>query len=559
MVRRVGIADALAAGLTAASFTAAGLTVAGLTVAGLVSVANAAPPDAGQLLQQMERELPSAAPPPPQPAPTPAPPPMRDASGPAVVVRTFRFTGNTRLSAPELTAAVAGFLNRPLSFAELQAAAAAAAETYRRSGWVVRSYLPEQDIVDGVVTIRIVEAVFGGVRLEGPPPRRIDGERIRATVARAQPEGTDANTDRLDRALLLLGDLPGLSVQGTLRSGRSERETELLLRSQDRPLVTGAAALDNFGAKSTGTLRGTGTLFLNSPFGWGDQMAVSAIGSRGNRYGRFAWSLPVGYDGWRVGLSGSYLKYTLVSSGFSGLDALGSSATAGLNASWPMLRTRAANLYLLLNADHRRLDNRAVGATVSRYAVTAASAGLNGNLHDDWLGPNGVTTVSVTVTRGRVGTGHPGLGGVAPETAVGFSKLRYALGREQQITDEVSLFTALSGQLSDRALDSSERFYVGGPDGLRAYPVDKAGGSRGQMVNAELRWRLPEEINAALFYDWGRLDVGHGLSSAGLALSWQADFGLLLRAVWANTLGKDPDAASGGSRSRVWLSVTQPF
>ncbi|PWC54645.1 hypothetical protein TSO221_07420 [Azospirillum sp. TSO22-1] len=527
----------------------------------MASVTVAAPPDAGQLLQQMERDVPAPSPPQLLPKPPPAPAPMRDTGGPTVVVKAFRFTGNTRLSDADLAAAVAGFLNRPLSFADLQLAAAAAAEAYRKGKWVVRAYLPEQDIVDGVVAIHIVEAVFGGVRLEGPPANRIDTDRIRATIERAQPEGTAANTDRLDRALLLLGDLPGLSVQGTLRSGRNERETELLLRSQDRPLVTGTAAVDNFGAESTGVVRGTGNLFLNSPFGWGDQAVVSAIGSRGNWYGRLAWSLPVGYDGWRVGVSGSYLKYTLISSSFSGLDALGSSTTAGVNASWPVLRTRAANVYLLLNADHRRLDNRAVGATVSKYAVTAASAGLNGNLHDDWLGPNGITTAAVTVTRGRVGSGHPGLGDATPGDTVRYSKLRYALGREQQITDDVSVFAGLSGQMADHTLDSSERFYVGGPDGVRAYPVDKAGGSRGRMINAELRWRLPENLNAALFYDRGRLDGGHGLQSAGVALSWQAEFGLLVRAVWANSLGRDPDAPPGdtGSRSHVWLSATQPF
>lgn len=543
-----------------------GAAAIGLTTGGLASATVAASPDAGQLLQQMERELPPPSPPQQLPKPSPpAPAPMRDTSGPAVVVKAFRFTGNTRVSDAELMAAVAGFLNRPLSFTDLQMAAAAAAEAYRKAGWVVRAYLPEQDIVDGVVAIHIVEAVFGGVLLEGPPPRRIDTDRIRATIERAQPEGTAANTDQLDRALLLLGDLPGLSVQGTLRNGRNERETELLLRSQDRPLVTGTAAVDNFGAKSTGALRGTSNLFLNSPFDWGDQAVVSAIASRGNRYGRLAWSLPVGYDGWRIGASGSYLKYNLVSSSFSGLDALGSSATAGLNASWPVLRARAANVSLLVNADHRRLDNRAVGATVSKYAVNAFSAGLNGNLYDEWLWPNGVNTASVTITHGQVGSGHPDLGDASSSATVRYSKLRYVLGREQQITDDVSLFVALSGQLADRSLDTSEKFYIGGPDGLRAYPVDKAGGSRGQMVNAELRWRLQENLNAALFYDWGRLDVGHGLSSAGLSLSWQAEFGLLVRAVWANSIGRDPDAAaSGGSgdarpRNRFWLSATQPF
>lgn len=547
MFRKVGIAGALAAGLTTAGPAPATL---------------AASPDAGQLLQRMERDLPLPPPMrhlPERTSPAPAPPP--DTSGLSVMVKRFRFDGNTRVNDADLAAAVTGFLNRPLSFADLQMAAAAAAEVYRRAGWVVRAYLPEQDIVDGVVAIHITEAVFGGLWLEEPLPRRIAPDRIKATIEQAQPEGTAANTDQVDRALLLLGDLPGLSVQGTLRRGRNERETELLLRSQDRPLVTGTAAVDNFGAESTGVRRGTGNLFFNSLFGWGDQAVVSAIGSRGNWYGRLAWSLPVGYDGWRVGVSGSYLKYTLISSGFSDLEALGSSTTAGVNASWPVLRTRAANLYLLLNADHRRFDNQAVGATVSDYAVNSASAGLSGNRYDDWLGPNGVTIATVTITAGRVGSGHPGIGDAAPDARVHYSKLRYALSREQRITDEVSIFAALSGQMADHTLDSSEKVYIGGPDGVRAYPIDEAGGSRGQMVNAELRWRLPENLGATAFYDWGRLDAGHGLSSAGLALSWQAEFGLLVRAAWANIIGREPDAASGESRSRsrFWLSATQPF
>lgn len=537
--------------------------VAGLTVAG---TAHPAPlPDAGQILQQMERDILPAPAPRDLLPPAPLPAPMQDMRGPTMVVRAFRFSGNVRFSEAELSAAVAGYLNRPLTFAELQMATAAAAEIYRKAGWVVRAYLPEQDVVGGVVTIRIVEAIFGGSRLEGPPPARINPDRIKATIDRAMPEGEAANTDQLDRALLLLGDLPGLAVQGTLRQGRNERETELAVRSQSRPLYTGTAAVDNFGAESTGVLRGTGNLFLNSLFGLGDQTVISAIGSRGNQYGRLAWSLPVGYGGWRVGVSASYLKYRLVSSGFSGLNALGSSATQGISASWPMIRSRAGNFYWTFNYDHRSFDNRALHDTVSKYNVNAVSVTASGNLFDEFAGLKGINTATLSLGAGVVGPGHPEFSDAPSNTRFRYGKLRYTLSREQQISDDFSAFVAFTGQMANRNLDSSEKFYLGGPDGVRAYATDKAGGSRGQMANVELRWKLPENVTAAAFYDWGHLDISHGLSSAGLSVAWQAEFGLIARAAWANSIGKDPDNIDGGDpstarpRNRFWLSATQPF
>ena len=47
---------------------------------------------------------------------------------------------------------------------------------------------------------------------------------------------------------------------------------------------------------------------------------------------------------------------------------------------------------------------------------------------------------------------------------------------------------AFSGQLSYQNLDPSEQFYLGGPAGVRAYPVSSNGGSTGQLLTTELRW-----------------------------------------------------------------------
>jgi hemolysin activation/secretion protein len=127
------------------------------------------PPDAGSLLQQIEQQrrtpLPRRADLPPAPAP------MQALKGPTVTVSSFRFQGNTLLSSAQLAPALATYLNRALTFAELQNAAAAVAAVYREAGWVVRVYLPQQDISSGEVTLQVIEAVFGAARVEGQPQR----------------------------------------------------------------------------------------------------------------------------------------------------------------------------------------------------------------------------------------------------------------------------------------------------------------------------------------------------------------------------------------------------
>src|ERR1700733_9684908 len=68
------------------------------------------PPDAGALLQQIEKE--KRNPLPPQSAPQLAlPQPLQSFGSAAVTVKAFRFTGNTLLTSKELAASVAGFVN----------------------------------------------------------------------------------------------------------------------------------------------------------------------------------------------------------------------------------------------------------------------------------------------------------------------------------------------------------------------------------------------------------------------------------------------------------------
>ncbi|NHZ33416.1 ShlB/FhaC/HecB family hemolysin secretion/activation protein [Massilia rubra] len=537
-------------------------------------------PDAGSLLQQIEKGRP---PPPRTNAPAVGvPPPMRALSGSTVTVTAFRFVGNTLLSNEQLGAALAGLRGRPLDFTQLQQAPATVAALYRQSGWIVRAYLPHQEIVDGVVTIQIVEAIFGEVRLDGgAAAARIAPQRLIAMVDAAQSKGALLNADALDRALLLLGDLPGVTVTGSLSAGRNERETDLLLKVEDAPLLSGVVSVDNAGSRSTGRARVSGDIYLNSPFRLGDQIGLSLQHSEGIDYARLDASVPVGSSGVRAGAHVSALRYKLVSDDTAALDARGKSSTSGLDGSYPLIRSRLKNLSLAVNYDHRRFDNDALGASVSDYRIDTLSASLYGNALDQ-LGGGGNNTGSLSLVRGEVDLDDSptrAADAATVKSAGRFTKLRYAAARTQALNDALLLYMTLAGQAARKNLDSAEKFYLGGPSGVRAYPINEGGGASGQLASIELRAQLPHNLSLAGFYDWGHVRINHdnhfagaetrnaySLRGAGVALSWLAPKGISIKSTWARRIGANPNPSASGSdqdgsltRNRFWLQASLPF
>ncbi|MBV5344514.1 MAG: ShlB/FhaC/HecB family hemolysin secretion/activation protein, partial [Rhodoferax sp.] len=252
--------------LLAASCTAAAQTV----------------PDAGALQKQAEQSLKFQAPPALASRPHAAPPAMKKEGEQTVTVVRFELTGNMLLSSEVLGKAVEPFLNRPLSFAELQQSAEAVAMAYRDAGWIVRAYLPQQAIAQGVVTIHVIEAVFGAVRMQGEPATHVDASQLTDIVDGVLRKGDPLSARGIDRALLLLDDLPGVSVVGNLVEGRERSETDLALIATDEAWVVGNVAYDNAGSTSTGKERLSANFVLNSPLRLGDAFTTNLLKTEGS-------------------------------------------------------------------------------------------------------------------------------------------------------------------------------------------------------------------------------------------------------------------------------------
>ena len=533
--------------------------------------------DAGALLRQSEprpADLPGRAPvltAPGSPAAAPA------AAGPRFELQSIVPEGNTLLSREELDAVVAPWLGQRVGLAELQQAAAAVQQAYADRGWLVQAYLPRQDVSSGRVTLRIVEARFGGVRLEGEPGR-FDPARARAIVEAAQPPGAMFNQRPLDRGLMLVDDLPGVSMSASLQPGEREGDTALALRLSDTPTFSGDLGADNAGGRATGTGRLYATLRLDGPLGRGEQFSSTLLHTQGNDYLRLGASLPVGVQGWRLGANVSALRYELTHADFNALQSRGRSSTAGVDASYPIVRARDRNLYLQLSAERRHFSNEANGQRVSRYHVDAGTLGLSGNLFD---GTGGSTGAALALSLGRVnlnGSPNQAADAASVHTAGGYARLRYSLSRLQPLNGWLAGYAALAGQFADGNLDSSERLYLGGPQGVRAYPVNEGGGSAGSLLNLELRATLAPQWQLIGFYDRGQVRVNvdnrqvgaspnhYVLQGAGATLVWRGPQASELRLTWARRLGHNPNATSTGQdqdgshqRNRLWLQAAIAF
>lgn len=71
----------------------------------------------------------------------------------------FKFLGNQRLSNEQLQAVTVPFANRTLSKHDLLYLADAVVQEYRKAGWLVRAYIPQQNLAGPELSIQVVESI----------------------------------------------------------------------------------------------------------------------------------------------------------------------------------------------------------------------------------------------------------------------------------------------------------------------------------------------------------------------------------------------------------------
>ncbi len=556
-------------------------------VIALLGVAPSAPvlaqqqPDAGSLLRELQRPMPAPRPEAVEPVHSEPATQAVQGEGVAVQVSAFQITGAKLVPEAELLAAVAGFTNRSLSFADLQKAADAVAQVYRSKGYLVRAYLPEQTLSQGgTVQIAVLEGSLAELRLDVPQgaATRLKETTARRFVLARQSLGEPIRIDELQRGINLLNDLPGVSADLLLEPAATEGASRAVVRVQDKPLVSALAMVDNTGVRSTGEWRLLLSGALDNPLGIGDQLTAMGLKSEGTDYLRVGYALPLGGDGLRGSVAASHLGYgyDVTGSHFAGAATI---YEAALN--YPIRRGNDWNLNARAGVDDKQFVNKVAGLELNDKHAQVAHVGLDFDRVDAWLG-GGFLQGALTY-----GVGRLSLDGNAVDASVDrtgaqrsgrFDKWTWNLARLQRLSGRQSLWLSASGQEADKNLDAAEKFGIGGMGAVRAYPSGETSGDRGWLMTAEWRYQLNEALQATVFYDEGHVKRDRTvflgtespnhvtLSGAGVGMNWQAGHGISVRGNVAWRTGRNPVADLQGRDSdgvkrnpRVWVSLVKSF
>jgi hemolysin activation/secretion protein len=494
-----------------------------------------------------------------------------------IPVKGFRISGESPLPAGELLPLIQPEVGREITLNDLNQLAARLTKHLRQQGYLVAfAYIPAQDIKDGIVEITVVPGKYGQVKISGDG--HISAERLKAMLFCAKP-GMLITRAPLERALLLINDLSGIIVKATLAPGQETGTADLFLETGDTDKTSGAVYADNWGNRYTGRTRyGTQITVNNFSDHYGDALTIGGLTTSDgiNNY-NFGYSAPLGYDGAKVEVKYSHVGYTLGEE-YADLGATGRAAVTSYSASYPVIRSRSFNLYGTVGYDVKHLKDDIAG--YGSYAPRSSglwNLGLSGNFADTWLG-GGNNAFSLTHYRGSLDINDAAArvtDASTAQTSGDFNKTVLTYQRQQYVAQNLNFNFSFTGQLADKNLDSSEKLYLGGADGVRSYPQGEASGDQGYKLTGEFRWRLPglsggpNNLYLNTFYDYGNVMVNkhpystdanrRSLMAVGLGLLWTRDRDFAIRMDYAWKLGNEQSTADADKSGRFWLQGVKYF
>jgi hemolysin activation/secretion protein len=473
-----------------------------------------------------------------------------------IKVRNFIFNGNSQFTADTLQALLNKYTNRDIGFNDLQQAAFDITTYYRNAGFMVAyAYLPEQTLKDQQVELAIFEGRLDDQHLKALSLSLLNKTRINKSVLQRflnkLPKGMLITESSMDHLSLLLNQLPGMDAKVVLLPGKEIGTSSLAIKVKEAPLVTGYAATDNYGLYATGYYRFDGGVSINDPFGFGDQLNLRAQTTEmgGTVAGWADYNIAINGYGTRVGVNFSELNYNLGRS-FSSLNATGLARTVGASILQPLLLKPSANVTGIAHYEHRWVqDNMDFFGSHNDRELNVMSFSFTGSLTDSLLKETGITKAMINVSAGQVDfTNNVAylIDKSTMNTNGGYNKFNWVLNRTQDVWGPISLYANFQGQVASKNIDSSERISLGGPYGIRAYPVGEASADEGWLVNTETRYQLPTPTFIPGYMQLiGFIDTGHAriltnpipgiannsqfLTGYGFGLNWFQAAGFTLR------------------------------
>ncbi|MET3438036.1 POTRA domain-containing protein [Sphingomonas sp. 1185] len=390
---------------------------------------------------------------------------------------------------------------------------------YAKKGYAISfGVVPEQQIKDGVVTLRVVEGFVSRIDFTGAKlPSGLLGRGPVADIAERIRQSRPLRNADLERYLLLINDVPGVTARATLSPAPDVVGGSILTIDIARKRRSMDVGYNSFMPRTLGTHVVGGTVEGNALLTGGDRLRLGAYQSiTSNAY----WSLSGDYvsildqDGLSLAVSGNYSHTRPTTPLLRLLGYQGGATTGRVSLSYPFIRSRTENLAIEVGGAIANTDSELLGRTEMRDRLRSVVTALTYDVTDAHLAANSL----------RLGLeqGIKKLDARANSRANGrldYLLLTMEVQRLQPIArvagGQVSMLMSGQGQAAAKGpLYSSAECSFGGRRFGRRFDAGALVGDHCLLSSVELRWSAPANI--------GDIPVGvqaYGFADAGKV--WQ--------------------------------------
>lgn len=442
-------------------------------------------------------------------------------------VERYAVQGNTLIPAAEVDRILAPYTGNNKDFGDIQRALEALEHAYRANGYsTVQVYLPEQELAQGTVTLKVTESVIGKVVVSGN--QHFDTSNVRASLP-ALKEGMIPNTRALSESVQLANENPAKQVEVVLGMSEEEGKVDAKVNVTDEKPLKFYATLDNTGTEATGIHR-LGVAMQHSNLFDKDQtlsLAYTTSPDKPSGVEVDIYSLGYRVPFYVIGDSLDFIYGTSTISTPSSTAALGSvlgivgkGDIYGLRWNHYFMRQGEYSHKLILGADLRAMKSTCTNADGSRLSGVAGcedytTRPISLTYTGQWARPGEATDFSVSLSTNLVGgSGGSEAGYILAASGrpakTDFSILRLAGSHVRALPQDWQLRLALTGQYANTALTPAEQIGLAGSTTVRGFSERAAAADEGVVANIE--FYTPElapkvglsegSLRLLAFYDW---------------------------------------------------------
>jgi hemolysin activation/secretion protein len=318
----------------------------------------------------LPKELPKPEPPVPDILP-PAPVPERRGPIPTVkvYVREIRVLGSTVFTAEELAQVTDPYRDREITSEDIESLRVAMTLLYVKHGYSTSgTVVPDQAIVDGLLTIQVIEGKLSRIDVEGNYWFR----SIYFTSRLQRNAGPPVNVNALqERLQLFQTDRRIERINAELRPGETRGESVLNVRVAERRPIKAWLEYNNFTSPTVGSNQVMGTIADQNLLGFGDALSVKygqSFGTDSNAHGSginpnlsVSYVAPVTPYDTTFGVDYRRVDFTAIQSSVKPLDITGKFESIGLTLRQPVFRTLSQEFALALTGQSESFRSSLLG------------------------------------------------------------------------------------------------------------------------------------------------------------------------------------------------------